>query len=42
MIGIDAVYNERLVARKYIAIANIGSYRLNLREKVLFETATSQ
>src|SRR5580698_3455746 len=41
MISIDAVNNERLVARNHIAIANVGPHGLDLRKKVFFERATS-
>ena len=41
MIGIDPINNERLVARNHVAVANVGPNRLDLRKKVLFESAAN-
>src|SRR5262249_7073518 len=41
MIGIDPINNERLVARNHVAVANVGPHRLDLRKKILFESAAS-
>src|SRR6516164_3161711 len=41
MIDVDAVDNEGLVAGNHVAVANEGAHRLDLRKKVLLESATS-
>ena len=40
MIGIDAVNNKRLVAGNDVAVANVSPHGLDLRKKVLLESAT--
>src|ERR1700722_11744137 len=41
MIGIDAVNDECLIAGNYVAVANVGPHRFDLRKKLLLESATS-
>jgi len=41
VIGINPINNECLVSRDHVSVANVGPHRLDLRKKVLFESATS-